>query len=96
MEGAKKVAHYSRLEKARVRKGQMGKQKDEIIHEKFFLKDLGGCEHDFGACAACNHHYVLPVRLNIAEILQINDRPQEVLHKLNGKMEHLVFIPLGK
>ena len=71
---AREIFHYSKLEKPRVRKGKIGKQKNgNIMQEAYFLKDLEGFDYDFEACAACNHCYVIPVGMNITEVLNINE-----------------------
>ena len=44
----------------------------------YFLSDLEGCVFDFEACSQCNHHYVLPVGLDIAEILKSNEKFRQV------------------
>ena len=71
---AREISHYSKLEKPRVRKGKIGKQKDgNIMQEAYFLKDLEVLDCDFEACAVCNHRYVLPVGIKITKVLKINE-----------------------
>ena len=90
MNAAREVACYSKMDRPRVRKGQIGKQKDgEIMQEKFRLKDLEGHEYDFEACASCNHRYVLPVGIEIQEILKINDDLRQSHTKATEKWHSL-------
>ena len=79
MDSTRQVYQLSLLEKPRVRKGQIGKQKDgDIMQEAYFLSDLEGCIFDFEACLRCNHRYGLSVGLYIAKILKSNEKIHQV------------------
>ena len=56
MDAAQEIAHIAKVEKPRVRKGQIGKQKEgEVMQEAYFLKEFEVGEFNFESYAACNH-----------------------------------------
>ena len=74
MTGAREIKQPCRLDTPRVRKGQLRKQKSgEVMQESFFLTDLEGKTFDFEACSRCNHRYLLPAGLDIAEVMKHNE-----------------------
>ena len=88
MDSAREISCVSIFEKTRVRKGQIGKQKDgEVMQEAYHLKDLEGCTYDFEACARCNHRFLLPVGMHISEILKIIEKVRKYQTAELKKME---------
>ena len=66
MDSAREISNLSLLQKPRVRKGQIGKQKvGEIMQETYSFSDLEGRQFDFETCASCNHRFLLPVGIDI-------------------------------
>ena len=58
----------------RVRKVQIGKQKDvEIMQDVYVLSDLEDRTFDFEVCAKCNHRFILPVGMDIQRLLTQNE-----------------------